>query len=58
MSRRHYNDRKIPRTLKEIYALNRAMAQRMEEVFTSRGIPVIPSIGVSGMRPVPQDITP
>lgn len=45
MSRRHDNDRKIPRTLKEIYALNRVMAKRMEEIFTSRGIPVIPSIG-------------
>lgn len=43
---RHDNDRKQPRTLKEIYQLNRAMAKRMEEIFVSKGIPVIPSIGM------------
>ncbi|KAI5124972.1 hypothetical protein M0805_007398 [Coniferiporia weirii] len=44
-SARHDNDPDIPRTLDEIYDLNRAMARRMNEVFTSRGIPVIPSLG-------------
>ncbi len=42
---RHDNDRKQPRTLKEIYQLNRDMARRMEDIFVSKGIPVIPSIG-------------
>ncbi|EKM59064.1 uncharacterized protein PHACADRAFT_249247 [Phanerochaete carnosa HHB-10118-sp] len=62
-SARHDNDRKLPRTLKEIYALNRAMAKRMEEIFTSRGIPVIPSIGNNDvwphniMMPGPNDVT-
>lgn len=42
---RHDNDRKLPRTLKEIYQLNRVLARRMEAIFTKRGIPVIPSIG-------------
>ena len=46
-ARRHDNDRKQPRTLKEIYQLNRAIARRMEEVFVSKGVPVIPSIGAS-----------
>ncbi|KAH9938626.1 uncharacterized protein B0H18DRAFT_1081217 [Fomitopsis serialis] len=41
----HDSDRKRPRTTNEIYMLNRAMARRMEEVFLSKGIPVIPSIG-------------
>jgi len=43
--RRHDIDRKNPRTPKNIYELNRAMAKRMEEVFLSRGIPVVPTIG-------------
>lgn len=45
MMNRHDSDRKRPRTTNEIYTFNRAMAKRMEEVFLSRGIPVIPSIG-------------
>ena len=44
---RHDNDRKRPRTTAEIYGSNRAMAGKMEEVFVRRGIPVVPSIGVS-----------
>lgn len=44
-TRRHDNDRKQPRTTSEIYMLNRAMAKKMEDVFLSKGIPVIPSIG-------------
>ena len=47
---RHDNDRKRPRTTSEIYALNRAMAKRMEDVFVRRGIPVVPSIGASAFR--------
>ena len=44
---RHDNDRKLPRTTKEIYELNRAVARKMETVFSSKDIPVIPSIGAS-----------
>ncbi|PCH41204.1 endopolyphosphatase [Wolfiporia cocos MD-104 SS10] len=50
-SARHDNDRKKPRTTNEIYMLNRAMARRMEEVFTIKGIPVIPSIGNNDVWP-------
>lgn len=42
---RHDNDRKLPRTTKEIYELNRIMARKMESVFLSKGVPVVPSIG-------------
>ncbi|KAJ6613436.1 hypothetical protein B0H10DRAFT_2165301 [Mycena sp. CBHHK59/15] len=42
---RHDNDRKLPRTPSEIYDLNRAVATKMASVFTSRGIPVVPSLG-------------
>ncbi|KZT74415.1 endopolyphosphatase [Daedalea quercina L-15889] len=48
---RHDNDRKRPRTTNEIYMLNRAMAKRMEEVFLSKGIPVIPTIGNNDVWP-------
>jgi len=44
-TRRHDIDRKNPRTPKNIYDLNRVIAGRMEEVFLSRGIPVVPTIG-------------
>ena len=44
---RHDNDRKRPRTTAEIYGSNRAMSGKMEEVFVRRGIPVVPTIGVS-----------
>ncbi|RDX55657.1 hypothetical protein OH76DRAFT_757959 [Lentinus brumalis] len=62
-SARHDNDRRRPRTTAEIYALNRAMAKRMEEVFVRRGIPVVPSIGNNDvwphniMMPGPNSIT-
>ncbi|KAI0081809.1 endopolyphosphatase [Panus rudis PR-1116 ss-1] len=62
-SARHDNDRKLPRTTREIYELNRAMARRMEEVFLSKGIPVVPTIGNNDiwphniMLPGPNDIT-
>lgn len=62
-SARHDNDRKLPRTLKEIYQLNRVLARRMEAIFTKRGIPVIPSIGNNDvwphniMMPGPNDVT-
>ncbi|PPQ98547.1 hypothetical protein CVT24_004038 [Panaeolus cyanescens] len=42
---RHDNDREIPRTPPEIYDLNRAVAAKMKKVFSSRGIPVVPSLG-------------
>ncbi|KAI0320832.1 hypothetical protein OF83DRAFT_1162184 [Amylostereum chailletii] len=41
----HDNDRKLPRSLKEIYELNTAVATKMEDVFLKRGIPVVPSMG-------------
>ncbi|KAH8118273.1 Metallo-dependent phosphatase-like protein, partial [Phellopilus nigrolimitatus] len=44
-SARHDNDRELPRTPSEIYELNRAMVRRMNEVFTSRGVPVVPCLG-------------
>ncbi|KAG6854776.1 hypothetical protein C0991_001203 [Blastosporella zonata] len=44
---RHDNDPKVPRTPDEIYGLNRAMTAKMKEVFTSKGIPVVPSLGAS-----------
>ena len=50
-ARRHDNDRKNPRTPKNIYDLNRQMTKRMQEIFLSRGIPVVPTIGErSGLR--------
>lgn len=42
---RHDNDRKTPRTTKEIYDLNRVLSKKMEDIFVKQGIPVIPSIG-------------
>ena len=41
----HDNDRKIPRTLKEIYDLNTMIAKEMENIFVRKGVPVIPSLG-------------
>ncbi|KAI0045296.1 hypothetical protein FA95DRAFT_1607798 [Auriscalpium vulgare] len=49
---RHDNDRKLPRTLKEIYELNNVVATRMNDVFLSRGIPVVPSLGNNDVWPV------
>ncbi|KAH8830912.1 endopolyphosphatase [Flagelloscypha sp. PMI_526] len=48
---RHDNDRKLPRTQDEIYALNRAVAKRMDELFLSQGIPVVPSLGNNDIWP-------
>ncbi|KAJ7682793.1 endopolyphosphatase [Mycena polygramma] len=48
---RHDNDRKLPRTPNEIYDLNRAVATKMASVFTSRGIPVVPSLGNNDVWP-------
>ncbi|KZV72170.1 hypothetical protein PENSPDRAFT_576601 [Peniophora sp. CONT] len=42
---RHDNDRRLPRTLKEIYMLNGEVASKMQSIFTKRGIPVVPSLG-------------
>ncbi|THH33616.1 hypothetical protein EUX98_g608 [Antrodiella citrinella] len=56
-SARHDNDRKLPRTTKEIYGLNRAVSRKMEAAFSSKGIPVIPSIAHNIMMPGPNDVT-
>ena len=42
---RHDDDDDIPREIDEIYDLNRAVAKKMEHVFLSKGIPVVPSLG-------------
>ncbi|KAF8218705.1 endopolyphosphatase [Tricholoma matsutake] len=42
---RHDNDHKLPRTLQEIYDLNRGVAAKMKQIFTNKGIPVVPSLG-------------
>ena len=42
---RHDEDHMIPRSLDEIFDLNRAVAKKMEEVFLMKGIPVVPSLG-------------
>ncbi|KAG2145766.1 Metallo-dependent phosphatase-like protein [Suillus clintonianus] len=48
---RHDNDDEIPRPLDEIYDLNRAVARKMEHVFVSKGIPVVPSLGNNDIWP-------
>ncbi|KAJ3880320.1 Metallo-dependent phosphatase-like protein [Lentinula edodes] len=48
---RHENDRKIPRTTNEIYELNGSIANRMNEIFTMKGIPVVPSLGNNDIYP-------
>ncbi|KAI9512181.1 Metallo-dependent phosphatase-like protein [Russula earlei] len=48
---RHDNDRKIPRTLKEIYVLNNVLATAMENIFVKKGIPVVPSLGNNDVWP-------
>ncbi len=45
LSSSHDSDRKIPRTLKEIYDLNGMLATEMENIFLKKGVPVIPSLG-------------
>lgn len=42
---RHDNDPTHPRTPAEIYELNTMVANRMANIFTKKGIPVVPSIG-------------
>jgi endopolyphosphatase len=42
---RHDIDRDLPRTPKEIYNLNRMVAKKMDDVFGSRGVKIVPSIG-------------
>ncbi|KIK37842.1 hypothetical protein CY34DRAFT_15428 [Suillus luteus UH-Slu-Lm8-n1] len=49
---RHDNDDDIPRSLDEIYDLNRAVAKKMQHVFLSKGIPVVPSLGNNDIWPV------
>lgn len=46
-SKSHDEDRLIPRTPDEIYSTNRDLAAKMEEIFTRRGIPVVPNLGKS-----------
>ncbi|KAF8306485.1 hypothetical protein DL93DRAFT_216749 [Clavulina sp. PMI_390] len=48
---RHDNDPKHPRTPAEIYELNTMVANRMASIFTSKGIPVVPSIGNNDIWP-------
>ncbi|RDB22519.1 Endopolyphosphatase [Hypsizygus marmoreus] len=48
---RHDNDPKLPRTPDEIYSLNRAVTAKMKQVFTSKGIPVVPSLGNNDVWP-------
>ncbi|KAJ7433853.1 hypothetical protein B0H11DRAFT_2120644 [Mycena galericulata] len=54
---RHDSDRKLPRTPSEIYDLNRAVATKMASIFTSRGIPVVPSLGNNDVWRRPNSIT-
>jgi endopolyphosphatase len=42
---RHDIDNGHPRTPAEIYESNRMVADRMEDIFLSRGVPVVPSLG-------------
>lgn len=62
-SARHDNDDKIPRPLSEVYELNGAVAEKMKQVFSSKGIPVVPTIGNNDvwphntLLPGPNDIT-
>ncbi len=42
---RHDNDHQVPRTPAEIFDLNRAVAKKMDKIFASKGIPVVPSLG-------------
>ncbi|KAI6047177.1 Metallo-dependent phosphatase-like protein [Pisolithus marmoratus] len=55
-SARHDNDDKIPRPLSEVYELNRAVTEKMKQVFSSKGIPVVPTIGNNDVWR-PNDIT-
>ncbi|KAJ3778876.1 endopolyphosphatase [Lentinula raphanica] len=48
---RHENDHKIPRTMNELYEMNDALTKRMNDIFTRRGIPVIPSLGNNDIYP-------
>lgn len=50
-SARHDDDRQAPRTLDEIFMTNRMVAERMESIFTSRGIPVVPALGNNDIWP-------
>ncbi|KAF9055285.1 hypothetical protein BDZ89DRAFT_13863 [Hymenopellis radicata] len=48
---RHDNDHKVPRTPAEIFDLNRAVAKKMDKIFASKGIPVVPSLGNNDLWP-------
>lgn len=42
---RHDIDSSLPRSLDEIYNLNRGLAKRFRDLFEDRGVPVVPSLG-------------
>ncbi|KAI6105575.1 Metallo-dependent phosphatase-like protein [Pisolithus sp. B1] len=50
-SARHDNDDEIPRPLSEVYELNEAVAEKMKQIFSSKGIPVVPTIGNNDVWP-------
>ncbi|KAG8888432.1 Endopolyphosphatase [Tulasnella sp. 332] len=56
-SARHDSDRQLPRTAKEIFNLNRRTVAQMEKVFTSRGVPLVPSLAHNIMYPGPNEVT-
>ena len=42
---RHDLDSAHPRSLTEIYDLNRALSKRFKHIFEDNGVPVVPSLG-------------
>ncbi|KAF7964355.1 hypothetical protein HWV62_9665, partial [Athelia sp. TMB] len=48
---RHDEDHQIPRTTAEIFDTNRRVASKMHEIFSERGIPVVPSLGNNDVWP-------
>ncbi|KAL7410416.1 Metallo-dependent phosphatase-like protein [Mrakia frigida] len=48
---RHDIDRTYPRTPQEIYNLNRMMSSKMYDIFKSKGVPVVPSLGNNDIWP-------
>ncbi|KAK9896712.1 hypothetical protein P389DRAFT_83164 [Cystobasidium minutum MCA 4210] len=60
---RHDSDSAYPRSMKEIYELNRSIMKRFKKIYEDRGIPVLPSLGNNDIyphniiRPGPNSIT-
>ncbi|CAE6523142.1 unnamed protein product [Rhizoctonia solani] len=48
---RHDTDSSIPRTPAEIRDMNREIARKMDQIFTPRGVKVVPSIGNNDIWP-------